>query len=259
MKKIIILIILFAFQGTNAQLFSGYKVIDEYEASIGYLNVQGDFGVRNRFDTTLGSSGATAGAKAYINFNDPYDYSRTYLGKHLKYNIAFDMGYSGLSHRNYPNPNNSLSILKIEAITGQFYYFDLGINMEYHISDLRSFNFFSSSFFTKFDPYVGGGVYGFFYNVELESSLGNMEKTPSIIPDPYVGGINNGTGTALGFHIETGIRYRLSDDLLFNLKSDWMYFLKDDIDGLSPNPDMAENLYNDWLLKTQFGIVIFIQ
>jgi len=259
MKKLLFLFIILAFQPINAQMFSGYKVIDEYEASIGYLNVQGDFGKRNRFDTTLGSSGATAGAKAYINFNDPYDYSRTYLGKHLKFNIATDMGYSNLSHRNYPNPHNNPNIVKLEAITGQFYYFDLGFNMEYHISDLRAFNFFSSSFFTKFDPYVGGGVYGFLYNVDLESSLGNFEKTPSILPTPYLGAIHNGSRTAMGIHIETGIRYRFSDKLLFNVKSDWMYFLNDDIDGLSPNPDSVENLYNDWLLKTQFGIVIFIQ
>jgi len=253
MNKLLLLFSFFIL--TNVSIAQNFKVIDEYEASIGYLNIQGDLGIRNHFKTTLGNSGGTGQAKVYINFNDPYDYTRSYLGKHLRYNLGFDMGYSILK----PSDPNLTYGIKANAMSGQVYYFDLGANVEYHISNLREVNFFASSFLSNFDPYVGVGVYGVYYGVELESALGNFEKTPSILPTSYVGRIKNGDRFTEGIHLETGIRYRFSDELQFSVKNDWMFFLDDYFDGVSPDPKKVENLYNDWLSKTSVGIVIFIQ
>ncbi len=252
--KLFLFVFLFAFSYSFTQ--AQYKKIDEYEASIGYLNLQGDLGVRGNFNTTLGSSGGTATAKIYFNFNDPYDFGRTYLGKHIRYHLSLDMGYTTLK----PNDKELLYGPKVNAIIGQMYFFAIGANMEYHITNLREVSFFSSSFFTNFDPYVGIGIQGDYYNVEVESALGNFEKTPDILPRSYIGNVKNGSRFSPALNIETGLRYRFSDDLQFSLKSNWVFFINDDyVDGIRPDPKMVENFYNDWLLKTQFGVVIFIK
>ncbi len=256
MKRVfIILLLIFAGSTMHAQR----ALIDEWEASIGYLNFQGDYGERGDFSTTLGSSGGMIGAKVYFNLLDS-DQTGCYACTHVKFNLGLNTGYSVLSFsKAYNDMNyNSLSYLKIKAFNGQVYFLNLAANVEYHITDLRNIDFFSNSIFTKLDPYLGVGFGVMFYGVDVDSSLGNYEKNPEILPDGFAGGIYSEPGITPSINIEFGMRYQITQELQLNFNNKWMYFLSDKVDGLTPNPKIVENKYNDWLFSPSLGVVIFI-
>jgi hypothetical protein len=147
---------------------------------------------------------------------------------------------------------------KLRAISGQYYFLSLGLNVEYHLSDLRNIDFFSSSFLNKFDPYVGIGGGITFYNADVESALGNLNKTPEIVPKAFKDRIYQGTGIAPMINLEVGLRYRFDESLQFVFSNKWHYYLSDKVDGVVPNEKMVDNLYNDWMFTPSLGIVIFI-
>ncbi len=250
MKKLLFIILIFFLNSLQAQFFQEQRTIDEFEISFGLQNVQGDFGIRDRFDTTLKNLGLGLTGKMYLNLSNPLN-SHTYLGSHIKYNVALNLFYSNLAHKDYED------YPQIDAITGTNYSIGLGFNLEYHMSDIRNSSFFVNDFLYSFDPYAGIGIYGYYYNVELESSLGDIND-PAILPDAYVNGIYNGSRFTGAFHIEAGIRYKYSEDIHFSFKSEWTYFMDDKVDGLYPNSTMVENRNNDWTLTTSFGIIFYI-
>lgn len=251
MKKLLYIIPFLLLQSVNAQFFQEQRTIDEIEVSLGVQNIQGDFGIRNRFETTLRSIGASLQGKLYLNLANPYN-SSTYLGTHIKYNVALNLSYTKLAHKGYEN------FPKIDAITGRNFSAGLGVNIEYHMSDIRNSSFFVNDFLYSFDPYVGGGIYGYYYNVILDSSLGDIND-PAVLPTAYTNGIYNGSRFVGAFHLETGVRYKHSDFIHYILKSDWMYFMDDKVDGLNPNPSLVKNLHNDWSLCTSLGVIFYIR
>lgn len=238
------------------------RLVDEWEASIGYLNFQGDYGQRGDFSTTLGSVGGMIGAKMYLNLLDE-DRINCYSCQHFKFNLAVNTGYSTLNFNQAYKKETSLPAFKIKAMSGQVYFFDLAAMVEYHVSNLRNIDFFSSSILNKIDPYIGIGIGGIFYNVDVDSALGNLTKDPTILPDafqpdeygPRAFNESKVTGSA---NLEVGIRYRFTQDLQFNFNNKWMYFFSDRVDGLVPDPKLVDNLYNDWLFSPSLGVVIFI-
>lgn len=251
-------IILMTF-GLNAQR----AFIDEWEASVGFLNFQGDYGQRGQFSTTLGSAGGMIGAKMYLNLlND--ERVNCYACQHFKFNLAINTGYSTLSFSRAYEDYNGLAITKIRAISGQVYFAGLAFNTEYHLSNLRNIDFFSSNIFNKIDPYFGVGFGGLFYSVDVDSDLGNYDKDPSILPGAFSPDSEYGkrafseNGGTVSAHLEVGLRYRFSQDLQLNFNNKWMYFFSDRVDGLVPNPKKVDNFYNDWLFSPSLGVVIFI-
>jgi len=257
----ITLAIFFTFINANAQR----ALVDEWEASIGYLNFQGDYGQRGDFSTTLGSAGGMLGAKMYLNLLDD-DRTECYSCQHFKFNLAINTGYSTLNfNQAYNDYANVVAAAKIKSISGQVYFIGLSANTEYHLSNLRNIDFFSSNLFNKIDPYFGLGIGGLFYSVDVDSELGNFQKDPSILPgafqpdSEYGERAFNENGITLSAHLEVGIRYRFSQDLQLNFNNKWMYFFSDRVDGLVPNPKLADNLYNDWLYSPSLGVVIFIR
>ena len=251
MKKLAFILLLFiGYANTDAQ----YALIDEWEASIGYLNMQGDFGQRNDFSTTMGNSGGMLGGKIYFNLANPDG-----AGKFLKFPLGFNTGYSALSFsKAYNDAPQSVNVLKIKAITGQVYFLNLSFGVEYHIADLRNVDYFSTNLFSKLDPYFGVGVGAMFYGVDIESSLGNYKKNPTILPEGFENRVYADPGIVPSLNLEVGLRFRISQELQLNFNNKWMYFMSDKVDGLVPDPQLVENKYNDWLFSPSIGIVIFI-
>jgi len=244
------IIVLFSITFSNAQK----SFINEWEASVGYINFQGDFGQRGYFETTLGNSGGVLGAKVYLNFLDS-DRAQCYSCTHIKFNVSLNTGYSALSYGSaYENAN----FVKLKSFTGQIYFVSLGFNAEYHLADLKNINFFSSSFLNKFDPYFGLGFGGMYHNTDVESSLGNFEKDLTLVPNSLVGGIHNGSSFAPSLNAEVGLRYRFDESMQFVFSNKWRYFFSDDIDGIDPDPKLVDNKYNDWFFTPSLGVVIFI-
>jgi len=250
---VLILIFLASYSG-NSQT----KLVDEWSASIGYLNFQGDYGQRGDFSSTLGNYGATIGGKVYFNFLDS-DRVMCYTCTHIKFNLALDAGYSKLSFdKAYDDAVDSYSIQKLKAFSGQIYFLNISANVEYHLSDLRNFSFFDDSFIYRLDPYFGVGVGAMAYSVDVESDLGDFETDPSILPDSFIGGIYEDPDVVPAINFELGVRYMFSDEIQFTFSNKWMYFISDKVDGLIPNESMVDNKYNDWLFTPSFGVVFFI-
>jgi len=256
------IIVLFSTTILNAQeisteIFSKAKksFIDEWEVSVGYVNFQGDFGQRGYFETTLGNSGGVLGVKVYLNFLDP-DRIQCYSCAHLKFNVSLNTGYSALS---YGTAYKSSDFVALKSLSGYIYFVDLGMNMEYHLSDLKNRKFLSNGFLHNFDPYFGFGFGGMYYNVDVESSLGNFETNPTIVPDALAGRIHNGNSFVPALNAELGLRYRFSEFMQFVFNNKWKYFFSDDVDGINPNPAIVDNKYNDWFFTPSLGVVIFVK
>jgi len=251
MKKLLFLFFFYVI-ATSAQ----NTLIDEWEANIGYINVQGDFGERSVFSSTLPNSGAVFGAKVYFNLLDPYRGA----GRYFKFPLGLNVGFTNLSYsKAYEDYPPSASLEKLKAINGQLFFANLNVGAEYHLTDLRSFNVFTSNFFSKFDPYVGLGAGVSFYNVDIESDLGNYERDPSILPVPLQGRVFSGPGIEPFVNLEIGLRYQFSTDLLLNISNKWNYYLLSDrVDGIQPKENMVDNRSNDWFFYPTLGVVIFI-
>lgn len=243
-------IVLFSITTSNAQS----SFINEWEASVGYINFQGDFGERGKFDTTLGNSGGVLGAKVYFNLLDS-DRTQCYSCTHIKFNASINTGYSMLSYGTaYQEP----SFTKLKSFNGQIYFVSLGLNAEYHLTDLKNINFFSSGLLNRLDPYFGIGFGGMFHNTEVESSLGNFEKDPSLVPSALKGRIQNGSSFKPMLNAEVGLRYRFDESMQFVFSNKWRYFFDDYVDGINPDPAQVDNKYNDWFFTPSLGVVIFI-
>jgi hypothetical protein len=260
MKKINFILILsfltfFAVQGQN-------KLVEEWEINLGYLNVQGDFGERGTFSTTLGNSGVLVGTKVFFNLLDP-NRSDCYSCKHLKFNLNFNSGYSNLgfnSKYKKINPDN-INYKKVLALNGSLFFVNLGANMEFHLKDLKRVdvkNIFNS-FIDKLDPYVGVGLSVNYYSSKVNSDLGNFELNPAILPDGFAGRIYSEPGIVPSTNIEVGLRFLVSNEIQLNINNKWIYFISDKVDGLVPDPEIVENKHDDWLFSPSFGVVIFIE
>ncbi len=233
-------------------------LIDEWEANIGYLNMQGDFGQRDDFSSTFGNSGAMIGGKIYFNLLDS-DRILCYACKHVKFDLSFNLGYSTLSFDKAYEKINSPYYDKVKALNGQFYYGSLAANVEYHVADFSNFRFYDDGLIYRLDPYFGLGFGVVFYDVNIESDLGNFETNPTILPSAFVGGIYDEPGIVPAINFEVGVRYLLNDELQLTFNNKWVYFISDKVDGLEPNPDLVKNKYNDWLFSPSVGLVIFIR
>ncbi len=253
MKRIFftLLLVLFASVNSNAQL----TLIDEWEANIGYLNFQGDYGTRGIFSSTLPNSGGMIGGKVYFNLLDAEN-TGCYSCQHLKFHLGFNTGYSILSFSGVKG--DGVYHAKLAAINGQIYFLDLSANTEFHFNNLRYRDYFSTSFFNKADPYVGVGIGFMAYGVDIESALGNYEKNPSILPESFVGNMYPKGGFVPSFNLEVGLRYQFTDELQLTFNNKWMYFLSDKVDGVAPDPKIVDNNHDDWLFSPSVGVVIFI-
>ncbi len=257
MKLLLSLLAFSFFAVLEAQVTKDYHFIEEYEFNLGYANLQGDMGKPSSYFSGFGSSGIVLGAKFYTYFSDPRDNTRSYLEKHLKYNFDTHFTYIKLVNKK----GKGLSPVyasKINAIKGNLFMGNIGFNVEYHLTDLRFNLFFESKFFTHFDLYVSGGAFITLSNVNITSDLGDYTKDQTILPYSYKGYINNGNMINPGLRYGIGIRYKLNDQIQFSLSNNWSYFNSDYIDGINPNSKLVKNLHNDWMFRTNIGVIYFL-
>jgi hypothetical protein len=249
MKKLILgIIVLFNTHFIQAQL------VQEYEVDAGYSIFQGDYGVRGDFSSTLGNSGFLLNGKAYFDLLG-YNKFGCYACKHVKFPLNFNVGYSILNFDKTNYSNASSEGIKINAFRGNIFQSSLSFGFEYHIGDLSKVSFGNTSLFDNIDPYFGAGIGGAVYVVKLKSDLGDYEVNPNILPSAFVGGIYDKPGIVPMLNIETGIRYKLSETLNISVNGKWLYYFSDKVDGLVPNSDLVDNLYNDWQFSPSIGFV----
>ncbi len=254
--------ILFTVLSINSLLFSqvtpDYQFIEEYEFNLGYINLQGDMGKPSDFFAGYGSSGGAIGTKFYMNFADPEDNTRTYFGRHLKYNFDIALGYIKIVNEKGSGLDAEYSS-KLNAVYGDFYWSKLALNIEYHLTDLRRNIFFKSKFFTHFDPYIGGGLFASYSNVTIKSALGDYTKDVDILPHPYQGRIKNGSFVYAGLQYIIGLRYKFSDQFQLSIWNEWIYYNSDYVDGLNPNPNLSLNIHNDWMFRLNTGLIFYLK
>jgi len=254
MKKIILgIIVLFNTHFIQAQL------VQEYEVNAGYSIFQGDYGVRGDFSSTLGNYGFLLNGKAYFSLLD-YDRNDCYSCKHIKFPLNFNIGYSLLNfdkadQYDNPYPPN----VKIRAFRGKLFLTSISFGFEYHIGDLIRISSKNDNFFNKVDPYFGlsGGISA--YVIKLSSELGDFDVNPSILPSPFRERVYDKPGLVPMLTFETGLRYKVSNRINAVVNGKWLYFISDKVDGVVPNPELVDNLYNDWQFAMSIGVVFQLQ
>ncbi len=250
MKKIVLLTyLLLGIQYTQAQL------VDEYEASIGYSIFQGDYGVRGDFTSTLGNSGFLIGGKAYFSLLDYYR-GGCYPCQHLKFPLSFNIGYSLLNFDQADFNLDSPEAIKVKAFRGKIFQSSISFGVEYHVGDLKKYAFGVDNFIQNFDPYVGFNVGAAVYAVTVSSDLGDYELNPSVLPDAFEGHIYDEPNLVPVITLEAGVRYKLTGGFNLTVSGKWLYYSSDRVDGLSPDPNIVDNLHDDWQFSPAIGIVI---
>jgi len=251
MKKIIFtILVVFSMQSINAQL------IQEYEINVGYSIFQGDYGIRGRFPTTLGNYGGVLGGKAYFKLLGQNDDINCYSCNHLKFPLYFNVGYSLLNFDRTDYSTSTPAGLRLRSFRGRVFHTSVSFGIEYHIGDLFNISNINTSFFSNFDPYFGatGGVAA--YVTRLKSDLGDFKADPSILPESFRGGrIFDHPGIVPMVSLEAGLRFKISKNTHGVITGKWLYYLSDKVDGVVPNPELVDNLYNDWQFVPSFGII----
>jgi len=246
MKKVIFVLILLI----NSIVFSQDL---RYDIGIisGATSMQTDYGERGHFGSSYANMGFGIGGVYYIS----YDYLRikwndrtTHLKDHLRLRLELSYMKTNLIHRGkYTEGNPSFTEL-YNAMKGTSTILNYGLQFEYTL--------FNMSAEKRFSPYVSVGFLGNSNTPKLESTIGNIETNPNLIPSVYDNGVflekNSSTALILG----VGARFKPKDyynKSIYLIDFRWQRFNSDNIDGLSPK--INANKFNDWLLFFSIGYI----
>jgi len=217
----------------------------------GTTSMQTDYGERSHFGSSYANMGFGIGGVYYIS----YDYLRvkwndrtTYLKDHLRLRLELSYMKTNLIHRGKYTQGNPAFTDFYNAMNGTSTILNYGLQFEYTLFNMSSQK--------RFNPYVSVGFLGNSNSPKLESTLGNIETNPSLIPSVYNNGVfldkNNSSSLILGM----GARFLPKDyynKSIYLIDFRWQRFNSDIIDGLKPT--LNANKFNDWLLFFSIGYI----
>jgi hypothetical protein len=113
--------------------------------------------------------------------------------------------------------------------------------------------FYPTSEQRNFEPYASvGGVYSM-TTPEFESTLGNIEENPNLIPNAYRGGLFLDKDNASAFVIGAGSRFTNKNGATYLVDFRWQRYFSDKVEGLVPV--ISGNKNKDWLFYLNFGMI----
>jgi len=251
-KKGLFFIVFITIWGMNAQ----YRPLDGYGFYVGHTFFKSDFGARNDMKTNLANNGVVAGGRFYFNL---FPYSM-YFASHFRPYTEISFIYARLDHigkwvEGPPSPGKT----QLKAMHANPLMFGINFGLEYHLQDLRSFNFNTLAGIYRFNPYAGIYLGGYYYQSNIYSDLGDLTNPfeQNIIVFPrFINKVYYDPGFTFSAGIKTGVNYQLNDytQLYFETKFSW--FSSDKIDGLDVN-DPADK-FHDWTVSQIIGILFLM-
>ncbi len=237
-----------------------------YEVSInlGLASFQTDYGERHDFKSGVtGNVGLAAGASFYINFfnYDPkINPNPNWRQKHLKLKIETSYLKANLDHFGSYQAEDSQNGLKLRSMHGKTSVINLGTMIEYHPYNIPDFITTKKRWVA---PYFGLGVMGGYSMPSVTTDLGDWQDEVNLIQAYHAYGSDDSTvqpididsKLVLSLVFGAGLRFEIDFEAALMIDMRWQYFNNDYIDGLSPNPGIVPNKYNDWLYYLNVGYV----
>lgn len=216
-----------------------------------------DFGQRNDIETNMGNVGYGVGLIHYLNFAYRADcncYTReSYFNDHFKLRNEISYHKTNLEHLGrWVDPSKtSIKAEQLRNMKGSTSVFDIGSQLEYFPLSIR--DFMAGSY--KLAPFVSLGAHWVNYDPEVYSEMGRL-GTQRTTPDKYFDAYTNEPGTTWSIVWSAGTRYKLTplSDLMIDAR--WQFYFSNWVEGL--NPDVPENMANDWIFWLNIGYVLYL-
>lgn len=257
MKTRCFILIVIAFVFGKETVHGQFGFSHEVGVITGPVVFYSDFGQRNNIETNMGNVGYGIGLIHYINFSYRADcncYTRyTYFNDHFKLRSEISYHKTNLEHLGkWVDPSRtSLIADQLRAMKGSSAVFDIGSQLEFFPLSIRSFA--AGSY--KIAPFASLGVHWVNYDPEVYSEIGEL-GTPITTPDKYFDAYTNEPGSTWSVVWSLGARYKLTplSDLMLDAR--WQFYFSNWVDGL--NPDVPENMANDWIFWLNVGYIYYL-
>ncbi len=223
---------------------------------VGTATIQTDYGQRDNFLSSYGNSALSFSLAHYLHFfnvdtrwNSEDDFANHVM---IKSELNFMTKANFRHHGKYTLGNSDLA-RQLRAMKGTISSFNIGVQAEYYLKDLREFMFPYSE--TKWNPYLSLGLKYSSYKNTLTSDLGDWRSDITVLPLKYRDPSHTavGSGSTFALTVGGGTRYKLSEKFDLAANFNWQYFFSDAVDGLQA--DVLENKNKEWLIHLQVGII----
>jgi len=257
-KKILILLltVIGNVSLTNAQFGFSHEV----GVITGPVMFMSDYGERYDFDTNSGNVGYGIGLVHYLNFSYRAECNcytpETYFNDHFKLRSELSYNRTNLQHfgKWVDDSKQSVMAQQLRGMRGVASVTDIGMQLEYFPLSIRDFTATDGAF----GPFVSLGAHYSYFSPESYSKLGRIDQ-PGVLPNKYIGGVSNDSGSTWSVVASVGTRYKLTElsDLMIDLR--WQYYFSNWVDGLNPDENLyPENKANDWLVWLNFGYIYYL-
>ncbi len=237
------------------------KFSNEFGFYAGSTTFFTDFGERS-IHTQAQNSSFNLGVVHYFNFAYRDDFGRytrdRFFNDHFKVRTDINFAYIGsLRHQGglVAPSQTSLVADQLRAMKGELGILTLGAQIEFDPLSIRGFGDDIRNNF-HLHPFISFGFGFSFFNRNVSSSLGPID-TPATTPPEFLGGIENGSGTAWSAVTIVGFRYRLRPSTDLVVHGRYQAFFSDSIDGINDNSINSVE-HADYLLSLNAGLVFYL-
>lgn len=244
-KNTIQLVLLFTFAVGQAQYGRTYHEIGVMGGPVFF---QGDFGERGDLDNTIKNVGISGSLVYYLSLN----VNRSSFAQNFK--VRFDVSYLSVNLEHYgPSAASDSNFGKqLRAMHSDVKIGSAGIQLEFYPWKTDDYSD------ATWSPYIAAGGQINNYSAKAYSFLGKI-GTPLAVPEKYVLGFKNSSGTAFSATTSLGIRYKLMDSNYLILEGQLKYYFSDWIEGMNPDRrTYKENKTNDFSGTINIGYIYYL-
>lgn len=243
-KNTLMLLLLFTFSLGHAQYGRTYQEIGVMGGPVFF---QGDFGERGDFDNTIKNVGFSGSLVYFLSLN----VNRSSFAQNFK--VRFDVTAMAVNLEHYgPSAESDTQFgKKLRAMHSDVKVGSAGVQLEYYPWKTDDYTD------ATWSPYIAGGFQINTYSAEAYSFLGKIGNL-NVVPEKYVDGFKNSSGTAFSGTASLGIRYKLTDYNYLVLEGQMKYYFSDWIEGMNPDRrTYKENKSNDYSATLNIGYIYY--
>ncbi len=228
----------------------------EFGIMAGPIIMQTDYGERYHLpSSTMTSFGVSV--VHYLSFygsNYNWRNGASFFSDHFKLKTELSYYFTNdLEHKGrYVAPGSTTAeVDKLRAMSGETKMFNIGTQLEYYFKNLEDYGLLFNDR-EKWAPYISAGVHFNMFSPKLESSMGNWEADPSVLPQKWQNNVYVNKDNTFSLTLSAGTRYKVGRiDLVLDAR--WQYFLSDRIDGLDAVDGSSK--FNDTAIYLNLGVI----
>lgn len=243
-KKLLLIILFFSISIANAQYGRTYH---EVGVMGGPVFFQGDFGERRDLDNTIKNVGFSGTLVYFLSLN----VDRSSFAENFK--LRFDVTGMAVNLQHYgPSASSDTKFgEKLRGMRSDVKVGSIGAQIEYYPWKTDDYSR------STWSPYIATGMQVNSYSAKAYSFLGAIGNA-NVVPNKYVDGFKNSSGTAFSATGSMGVRYRLNDYNYLILEGQLKYYFSDWIEGMNPDRrTYKENKTNDFAGTLNIGYIYY--